>query len=437
MPISIRSDRKALLARIAYLEEAVDNYGAHLRALNSAVETLSNEIAVLKGADVGSNTAAALYAKRGRATKTIYQSNFDNEKFEALTPVKFVSSGKSVDKILKDVNYNVFHQMNCGDLDMKPDGVYAEKLSDYQHLLESITSEPNVAFATALELTKLQPSDKQVICHIRHDVDADIAVCIPMAEIEAKLGVRSTYYLLHTAAYYGEWKENRDHCVFERNESMAVIYKKLQDLGHEVALHTDPLMIYQDLNCNGADALLKEIDWLRSIGLRISGTAPHNAPGVYGACNSAIFVDRDVDWDISAGPAGVINGEKWSPLAMLNESELGLEYEANEIFSDHLAIDTDFISMTSRNKWYRNYRPLEMKGHKAEEEADTNSLESNSKYNRVYKSDEDFWIQSSKVPEAVREAGPKVAVLSIHPEYYGWRTSASCTPSLAEIQSDV
>ena len=441
MPIFFRSSHKKLRARVAYLEQAANNYGEHLRALNAAVALLNDQVAVLENAkaDADSDTAAALYARHGKVQRTIYQSDFDVKRFDNLKTTTYIDSGIEVDDVLNDVNSNVYHQMNCADTELKDGQIYAESLTDYHRLLSDIASDRNVRFVTALELSDLDPNDSQVVCHIRHDVDADIAVCIPMAEIEASLGIRSTYYLLHTAAYYGQWQDQGETTRFARNESMAVIYLKLQALGHEVALHTDPHLIYQDHLSDGARALVEEINWLRSIGLSISGTAPHNAPAVYGASNSALFEGRDIDWDIESGPSGVINGEKWSALGVLSETELSLHYEANDIFSSEHAIDTDFISMTSKDKWYRNYHPLELKGH-GEPSAQGSGVQvigSDSKYGRIYQSDDDFWIKSSEVPKAVKEAGPKIAVLSIHPEYYGWRASPSETPQFNPQNDDI
>jgi hypothetical protein len=73
---------------------------------------------------------------------------------------------------------------------------------------------------------------------------------------------------------------------------------------------------------------------LRSEGLSVTGTVAHNRFDVYGAENFAIFKGkpqrgRDKPEDC---PKEVIHHGKWAPLQVLDEKEMGLNYEANEIF---------------------------------------------------------------------------------------------------------
>ncbi|MEI4884100.1 hypothetical protein, partial [Klebsiella pneumoniae] len=89
---------------------------------------------------------------------------------------------------------------------------------------------------------------------VRHDVDADIFDALEQARIEAELGIATTYYILHTAPYYGNWNGT----AFERHEATAEIYCKIQELGHEVALHTDGLGLYQVQQTDGAVGLQTE-----------------------------------------------------------------------------------------------------------------------------------------------------------------------------------
>ena len=98
---------------------------------------------------------------------------------------------------------------------------------------------------------------------LRHDVDHDMDVALEMAYWEAQRGVRSTYYVLHTADY---WKEPQfsDKCL------------QLQDYGHEVGLHVNILTEWMGGGSEApAEELKKLLTPLRDDGVRIDGVAPH------------------------------------------------------------------------------------------------------------------------------------------------------------------
>ena len=63
---------------------------------------------------------------------------------------------------------------------------------------------------------------------LRHDIDMNIAKAVQMAEIENKMGVSSTYFVLVTSNFYNIFsKENQD------------MLREMQQMGHEVGLHFD------------------------------------------------------------------------------------------------------------------------------------------------------------------------------------------------------
>lgn len=70
---------------------------------------------------------------------------------------------------------------------------------------------------------------------LRHDIDNNIVKAVKFAEIEAKLGVKSTYFVLMTSDFYNPASK----------KSMEGL-KMIQKLGHEVGLHFDE-MAYNDL----------------------------------------------------------------------------------------------------------------------------------------------------------------------------------------------
>jgi hypothetical protein len=62
----------------------------------------------------------------------------------------------------------------------------------------------------------------------RHDVDLELPAVVKMAELEARVGIRSTYFLLLRSWFYNlcSWEGNR-------------VVERLRDLGHGLGLHCD------------------------------------------------------------------------------------------------------------------------------------------------------------------------------------------------------
>ncbi len=65
-------------------------------------------------------------------------------------------------------------------------------------------------------------------CILRHDVDCSLEKALQFAQVEAKLGVKATYFVLVSSNFYN---------VFSK--SSTAILKKLMALGHEIGLHFD------------------------------------------------------------------------------------------------------------------------------------------------------------------------------------------------------
>ena len=74
---------------------------------------------------------------------------------------------------------------------------------------------------------------------------------------------------------------------------MIEVYKYIQSLGHEIALHTDPLLVYQDHKMDGAQAVVDEIDW----------TCPRDTPADLYPLVTADMEQPDQDPDTDVYPA--------------------------------------------------------------------------------------------------------------------------------------
>jgi hypothetical protein len=102
---------------------------------------------------------------------------------------------------------------------------------------------------------------------VRHDVDDNrhaFETALSMAEWEFERGYSSTYYLLHSAAYW-----NADNLVRAL---------QFQELGHEVGVHVNALAESLRLRRAPDWILLEALSDMRSVGLRVDGSAAHGDP---------------------------------------------------------------------------------------------------------------------------------------------------------------
>lgn len=98
---------------------------------------------------------------------------------------------------------------------------------------------------------------------LRHDIDNSVEKAVKLAEIEAKLGVKSTYFVLMTSDFYNPASK----------KSLEGL-RKIQKLGHEIGLHFDE-MAYDDLK-DVVGAIQKEAKLLSDIlGIPITTVSMH------------------------------------------------------------------------------------------------------------------------------------------------------------------
>ncbi|HWC12402.1 MAG TPA: hypothetical protein VG455_14425 [Acidimicrobiales bacterium] len=117
---------------------------------------------------------------------------------------------------------------------------------------------------------------------LRHDVDMCLDAALRMAELEADMGIRSTYFLLFSAPMY--------NLLAARYRSYP---RRILDLGHDVGLHYD-VSVYEATKSAPMDVLTQELALLGHLaGREIRSISMHN-PSITGA---------DPYWDV----AGVRN----------------------------------------------------------------------------------------------------------------------------------
>ena len=110
------------------------------------------------------------------------------------------------------------------------------------------------------------PTDPCQYCILRHDVDFVTGPALKMAELEASLGIRASYFLQLSSPFYNLL--GREKCLFPR---------RLVELGHEVGLHYDTRVISAIGEHQPLEALRAQTDILSNLaGSRVKSIAMHN-----------------------------------------------------------------------------------------------------------------------------------------------------------------
>lgn len=162
------------------------------------------------------------------------------------------------------------------------------------------------------------PRDRPVL-GLRHDVDERLDNALRLAALEHERGLRATYFVLHTAAYW-------------RSPTLLEDLRRLQELGHEVGWHNDLVSLELVDGVDPVEYLRRELGRLRSAGIDVVGTAAHGSIwcAILGFDNNAFFTD----FPEAERPA--------RPIHTASLAEMGLEYEAYDLAEDHYFSDARF-----------------------------------------------------------------------------------------------
>jgi hypothetical protein len=191
---------------------------------------------------------------------------------------------------------------------------YANPFHHFEQLVDLLEANSRVSIVPCCEL--MGESSSGVRVSLRSDIDADPITAVRCARLLASRGICGSFYLLHTAIYYGRMFGT----LFVRHRELPKWIESLIVAGAEIGLHNDALGAHRLLGVDGPLALAQEIAYVRQLGAQIRGTAGHNSVPVYGAENSEVFAER-VLWTSSDAIRHRL------PLGVLSEAELGLTYE--------------------------------------------------------------------------------------------------------------
>lgn len=218
----------------------------------------------------------------------------------------------------------------------------------YERFLSAISDLKRYQIVPLKDFRKTNPPD-HIVISLRHDVDGDLQSAIEMAKIEHQHNIKSTFFILHTAPYYGVTKKGRA----EHSEELIPELKKLQDeYGHEIGWHNDLVTLQCIYGIDPKQYLQKELCWLRSKGIKITGTASHGSIYCYKYKYHNSYFFSEFSEPIDEFPStSVINiGQEHCIIAKASLAQFGLEYEAYHLDNGFYFSDSAFVK-GGRLRW--------------------------------------------------------------------------------------
>lgn len=201
----------------------------------------------------------------------------------------------------------------------------------YARFLDRLVGGERYRVVPLREFRETPPGDG-VVVGLRHDVDVSLRSACVLARLEHERGLRSSYFVLHTAGYW-------------RSGSLVPALRTLQDeLGHEIGWHNDLVT----LECvHGGDAkrfLGDELARLRACGIRIGGVVSHGSIhcGALGYHNDYFFVhcEREIPSYPNTRVVTTARGPRPVPKASL--ADFNLDYDGSYLGEDAFFHDSFF-----------------------------------------------------------------------------------------------
>ncbi len=325
-------------------------------------------------------------------------------------PYRVAPSRASVNTVFKHCNHEMYSAYGSRLRAVQPGQPSAYPMFYYAQLLQQL-QEIGIEFVTLQELCREPDGQGKIRLAIRHDIDGDIVAALEMARIENELGIPTSHYLLHTASYYMQRRFGR----FRRHEAMGTVYREIESLGHEVGLHADGITVYQAYETDGAAAIIEEVNWLRSLGITIEGTVAHGSKAAFGAENYELFMGRfrgqaKVEYDPADSPEVLEHNGTLAMLRVVDEAPIGLTYEGNDIFRRRKEIDVEYGATRTVDGW--RWRAYDMRLRDVLEPGGP-----------------PFCTQEEMVRDIRNLLAPSCIVMTIHPCYYGGRSSGAESPN--------
>jgi hypothetical protein len=182
-------------------------------------------------------------------------------------------------------------------------------------------------------------SDDKVIVSMRYDMDENINAAVKFAYRENKFNIHSTYFVLHTANYYGKKVDSG----FVRNENVISYLKKIQnDYGQEIGFHNDLVTLQVVYEIPSRAYLKNELKYLRDNGINIVGTTYHgsNYCYVYKYYNAYFWYEYPNNgWNYES----IRKGFKTFQIEKDSLKNYGFQYEGGLLKTDYFFTDVHFV----------------------------------------------------------------------------------------------
>ena len=224
-------------------------------------------------------------------------------------------------------------------------------IDSYARLLDDfIDEEDEVLLHREAHGSNRPDDDERSILIVRHDVDHDLETAVRLAEWEKEYGIRSTYCILTTAWYYGELRDDG----YVRNEEMMDSLLRIQELGHEINLHNNLVVLGLTTDHDPEQLLREELAYLRAGGLRIDGVSTHGDAlcGQLDFRNLELFEGRTRDK--SGGPRVVEHEGRSVRLGSVSLEDHHLSYDGFDLPRDIYVTDSGGRARVRFNTMGRN-----------------------------------------------------------------------------------
>jgi hypothetical protein len=209
----------------------------------------------------------------------------------------------------------------------------------YDEFLKYLSSSDHFLIVQLKDFIKTNSTDKVVIA-LRYDIDENIDAAEKLAYREHKYGIKSTYFVLHTADYYGKLIGS----TFIRNKNMIDYLKKLQDeFGHEIGFHNDLVTLQLIYDIDPKEFLKSELAYLRGNNINIVGTTYHGSKYcyIYHYYNAYFWKEYpDGGWNYEY----LIRGQTTIKIEKDSLQNYNFEYEGGFLHEDYFFADCNFIN---------------------------------------------------------------------------------------------
>jgi len=161
-------------------------------------------------------------------------------------------------------------------------------------------------------------TDKVVVA-LRHDIDSHPLRALRMAELEKELGIRSTFFILHSANYYGTVKDG----VMIRNGAVDKLAKQLNDMGFEIGIHRDLFNMMWKHQFEPRAFMNEEVAYYKTLGIPVVGSAAHGDQTTI----SRKLNEKWIYSDFGKTGAYVLEGKAY-PYGEFPRKDFGVAYDA-------------------------------------------------------------------------------------------------------------